>query len=74
MRRDLHHRWLKLKRHLRSCSTSTRALRDAARALSRGSLCRLAAWLPPRARSLLHRPPYPRRERPRRALPRRAGL
>ena len=26
-------RWLRLKRHLRSTSTSTRALRDAARAL-----------------------------------------
>ena len=32
MRHDLHHRWLKLKRHLRSCNTSARALRDAARA------------------------------------------
>ena len=42
MRRDLHHRWLKLKRHLRSCNTSARALRDAARAMapSRDRLCR----------------------------------
>ena len=46
-------RWLRLKRHLRSTSTSARALRDAARAVSgeavpvRRSLCgrpaRLAA-------------------------------
>lgn len=27
-------RWLRLKRHLRSCNESTRALRDAARAQS----------------------------------------
>jgi hypothetical protein len=27
-------RWLRLKRHLRSCNDSTRALRDAARAQS----------------------------------------
>ena len=32
MRQTLHLRWLKLKRHLRSCNASTRALRDAARA------------------------------------------
>ena len=30
---DLQLRWLRLKRHLRSTSTSARALRDAARAL-----------------------------------------
>jgi hypothetical protein len=42
MRRDLHHRWLKLNRHLRSCNTSTRALREAARAAvpSPECLCR----------------------------------
>jgi hypothetical protein len=34
MNRDLQLRWLRLKRHLRSCSESTRALRDAARAMS----------------------------------------
>ena len=34
MNRDLQLRWLRLKRHLRSCSESTRALRDAARAIS----------------------------------------
>ena len=33
MRRDLHHRWLKMKRHLRSVGTSQRALRAAARAI-----------------------------------------
>jgi hypothetical protein len=27
-------RWLRMKRHLRSCNESTRALRDAAKALS----------------------------------------
>ncbi len=31
---DLQLRWLRLRRHLRSCSDSTRALRDAARVLS----------------------------------------
>ena len=29
-------RWLRLKRHLRSTSTSARALRDAARAMNQG--------------------------------------
>jgi hypothetical protein len=55
MKNDMHLRWLRLRRHLRSCSTSTRTLRAAARALSaptpgpqeflcRPSLpCRLAA-------------------------------
>lgn len=55
MTRDLQLRWLRLKRHLRSCSDSTRALRDAARAMSaaadvtsapaRRSLCHLAYGL-----------------------------
>ncbi len=54
MRRDLHHRWLKTKRHLRSLGASRRALRDAARATaaagtilasSRGRLCRASARL-----------------------------
>ena len=47
MRHDLQLRWLRMKRHLQSCGDSTRALRDAARALSgepfalpaRGRLC-----------------------------------
>jgi hypothetical protein len=48
MRHDLHLRWLRLKRHLRSCNTSARALRDAARAAGgevalRRLLCRLPA-------------------------------
>jgi hypothetical protein len=52
MKRDLHLRWLRAKRHLRSCSASARALGDAARAVSsptslaapaRGWLCRSAA-------------------------------
>jgi hypothetical protein len=34
MRTDLHHRWLRWKRHLRSCAVSERALRDADRALA----------------------------------------
>jgi hypothetical protein len=49
--RQLHHRWLRTKRHLRSISSNPRALRDAARAVhaaavaaehtpSWGSLCR----------------------------------
>ena len=42
-------RWLRLKRHLRSTSTSARALRDAARALEgapvRRRLCGRAARL-----------------------------
>ncbi len=40
MRQDLHHRWLKTKRHLRSLGTSRRALRDAARAMAADCLCR----------------------------------
>jgi PleD family two-component response regulator len=57
MRHDLHLLLLRLRRHLRSCNTSTRALRDAARVMAvdsltglpfrsrlcRPSLCRLAA-------------------------------
>ncbi len=51
--KQLHHRWLRTKRHLRSISDNPRAMRDAARALhaaavavaaddgpSRGHLCR----------------------------------
>jgi hypothetical protein len=41
--RELNLRWLRIKRHLRSCGESDRALRDAARALSGDSqerLCR----------------------------------
>jgi hypothetical protein len=48
--KQLHHRWLRTKRHLRSISDNPRAMRDAARALhaavtaddslSRGDLCR----------------------------------
>ena len=49
--KQLHHRWLRTKRHLRSISDNPRALRDAARAVhaaalaaehtpSRGGLCR----------------------------------
>jgi hypothetical protein len=49
--KQLHHRWLRTKRHLRSISDNPRAMRDAARAfhaaavapddnLSRGGLCR----------------------------------
>ena len=34
MKTDLHHRWLRWKRHLRSCAVSARALRDADRALA----------------------------------------
>ena len=34
MKTDLHHRWLRWKRHLRSCAVSERALRDADRALA----------------------------------------
>lgn len=34
MKSDLHHRWLRMKRHLRSCAVSDRALRDADRALA----------------------------------------
>ncbi len=54
MRHELHHRWLKTKRHLRSLRTSHRALRDAARATratgvalaaARGRLCRPSAHL-----------------------------
>jgi len=58
MKSDLHLRWLRLKRHLRSCAVSGRALRDADRALAaaaanaaavaltpRGYLCRPAARL-----------------------------
>lgn len=54
MRHELHHRWLKTKRHLRSLRTSRRALRDAAHATaaagpipasSRGRLCRPSARL-----------------------------
>lgn len=52
---DLERRWLRLKRHLRSCNVSARALRDAARAMQaadlaplpcapeRSSLCRRSA-------------------------------
>ena len=45
MRHDLHLRWLKTKRRLRSLGTSRRALRDAARATAapaalRDCLCR----------------------------------
>jgi hypothetical protein len=52
MKREMHLRWLRAKRHLRSCSARARALRDAARALSaptlpaapaRGRLCRDAS-------------------------------
>ena len=46
--KPLHHRWLRLKRHLRSVNTSTRALRDAARAVavpSRDVLCRRSCRL-----------------------------
>jgi len=32
--KQLHHRWLRTKRHLRSVGTSRRALRDADRALA----------------------------------------
>jgi hypothetical protein len=51
MRHELHHRWLRTKRHLRSLRASRRALRDAARATtaagallasSRERLCRPA--------------------------------
>ncbi|MCW5890753.1 MAG: hypothetical protein KIT14_09385 [bacterium] len=38
---DLERRWLRLKRHLRSCNQSARALRDAARAMQ------ATATLPP---------------------------
>jgi hypothetical protein len=49
--KQLHHRWLRTKRHLRSISDNPRAMRDAARAVhaaavagdhtpSRGGLCR----------------------------------
>jgi hypothetical protein len=45
--KQLHHRWLRTKRHLRSISDNPRAMRDAARAFhaaddgpSRGGLCR----------------------------------
>ena len=49
--KQLHHRWLRTKRHLRSISDNPRALRDAARASTpppwraddgpfRGHLCR----------------------------------
>ena len=34
MRHDLHRRWVKLRRHLRTFGTSERALRDAARAMA----------------------------------------
>ena len=34
MKTELHHRWLRWKRHLRSCAVSERALRDADRALA----------------------------------------
>jgi hypothetical protein len=45
MRPTLTRRWKKLKRHLRSCMASARALRDAARASAAGApdrecLCR----------------------------------
>jgi hypothetical protein len=54
---DLERRWLRMKRHLRSCNQSARALRDAARAMQaaplsplpfvqeRSSLCRRPATL-----------------------------
>ena len=50
MRQDLHHRWLKTKRPLRSLGTSRRALRDAARATVasvalRDCLCRPSCQL-----------------------------
>jgi hypothetical protein len=35
--RDLNLTWLRMKRHLKSCGESSRALRDAARALSSGA-------------------------------------
>ena len=52
--KQLHNRWLRTKRHLRSISDNPRALREAARAVhaaalaaehtpSRGGLCRAAA-------------------------------
>jgi hypothetical protein len=34
MKTERHHRWLRWKRHLRSCAVSDRALRDADRALA----------------------------------------
>jgi len=61
MKSDLHLRWLRMKRHLRSCAVSDRALRDADRALAaaaanaaalalvaltqRGHLCRRSSRL-----------------------------
>ena len=50
MRHDLHLRWLRMKRHLRTFHTSRRAVRDAERALRAG--------VPPRS-SLCRRPACP---------------
>jgi hypothetical protein len=47
---DLQLRWLRLKRHLRSTSTSARALRDAARALSAMAPTAVGVPLPARSR------------------------
>lgn len=47
---DLQLRWLRLKRHLRSCAASARALRDAARVLSTASGHEPGVTLPMRSR------------------------
>jgi len=41
--KQLHHRWLRTKRHLRSVGTSGRALRDADRALAEAARAAEAA-------------------------------
>jgi hypothetical protein len=78
MRHDLQLRWLRLKRHLRSVNTSSRALRDAARAARS-----LFVVDPPRSsgglaaspsRHHVHRPSRSDRKRPRRILADRPGL
>ncbi|HXJ35999.1 MAG TPA: hypothetical protein VMS22_18355 [Candidatus Eisenbacteria bacterium] len=47
---ELQLRWLRLRRHLRSCNTSARALRDASRALSATSETDVGIVLPARSR------------------------
>jgi hypothetical protein len=47
---DLQLRWLRLRRHLRSCNTSARALRDASRALLASSGGSVGIVLPARSR------------------------
>ena len=57
MKTDLHHRWLRWKRHLRSCAVSDRALRDADRALAAAAAnaAAVALAIPSRGASFVDR-------------------